>query len=51
MTQEIFYKILNDHKELSSLPQVLMEVIRVSREQDSSANDIASIIIDRKSVV
>lgn len=45
MTQEIFYKILNDHKELSSLPQVLMEVIRVSREADSSANDIASIIM------
>src|SRR3989304_8564441 len=45
MTQEIFYKILNGHKELSSLPQVLMEVIRVSREQDSSANDIAAIIM------
>jgi HD-like signal output (HDOD) protein len=45
MTQEIFYKILSDHKELSSLPQVLTEVVRVSSDPKSSANDLAAVIL------
>jgi len=44
-SQELFYKILSDHKELSSLPQVLAEVMRVSRDPDSSASDLAKVIM------
>ncbi len=45
MTQDIFYKILNDHKELSSLPQVMAEVLKISSDPDSSANDLAVVIM------
>ena len=43
--QDIFHKILNDHKELSSLPQVLTEVIQVSGDPDSSASQLAAVIM------
>jgi HD-like signal output (HDOD) protein len=45
MTQEIFNKILSDHKELSSLPQVLMEVLKVASDPNSSAGNLAAIIM------
>jgi putative nucleotidyltransferase with HDIG domain len=45
MTQDIFYKILSDHKELASLPQVLVEVLRVSSDANSSASDLAAVIM------
>jgi HD-like signal output (HDOD) protein len=45
MTQDIFFKILNDHKELASLPQVLVEVLRVSSDPDSSASALAAVIM------
>ena len=32
-SQELFYKILSDHKELSSLTQVLAEVMSLSRSR------------------
>jgi len=34
-SQEIFYKILSEHKELSSLPQVLAEVLKISSDDNS----------------
>jgi len=43
--QEIFYKILSEHKELSSLPQVLAEVLKVSSNDKSSANDLSNVIM------
>ena len=43
--QEIFYRILSEHRELSSLPQVLNEVLSVSNDPRSSAGDLANIII------
>ncbi len=45
MSQDIFYKILNDHRELSSLPQVMVEVLKISSDADSSASDLAAIIM------
>lgn len=45
MSQDVFDKILNDHRELSSLPQVLVEVIRISNDEEASVADIASIIM------
>jgi HD-like signal output (HDOD) protein len=43
MSQDILHKILDDHKELSSLPQVLAEVIAVSKDPDASASDLARV--------
>jgi len=43
--QEIFYRILSEHRELSSLPQVLNEILNVSNDPRSSAADLANIII------
>jgi putative nucleotidyltransferase with HDIG domain len=45
MTQEIFHKILDDHKELSSLPQVLAQVIKVANDPVSSASNLADVIM------
>lgn len=45
MAQDILYKILGEHKELASLPQVLMEVLRISADQNSSAGDLAIVIM------
>ncbi|HHI03702.1 MAG TPA: HDOD domain-containing protein [candidate division Zixibacteria bacterium] len=44
-SQEIFYKILSEHKELSSLPQVLAEVLKISSDDNSSADDLADVIM------
>ncbi len=43
--QEIFYRILSEHRELSSLPQVLNEVLNVSNDPRSSASDLAGVIV------
>lgn len=45
METDIFQTILDDHQELSSLPQTLAEVIRVSRDDDSSARDLSSVLM------
>lgn len=45
MSQDIFNKILNDYKELSSLPQVLDKVIKTSQNPDASAADLAKVIM------
>ncbi|MCP4706192.1 MAG: HDOD domain-containing protein, partial [candidate division Zixibacteria bacterium] len=44
-SQEIFYKILSEHKELSSLPQVLAEVLKISSDDNSSADDLTRVIL------
>ena len=45
MNSDIYQKILEDHQELSSLPQTLAEVIRITKDDRSSANDLAEIIM------
>jgi len=45
MSEERIFDLLKDCKELSSLPQVLAEVIRVTDDEDSSAGDIADVIL------
>lgn len=45
MSEEPIFELLKDCKELSSLPQILAEVIRVSDNEDSSASDIANVIL------
>jgi HD-like signal output (HDOD) protein len=45
MSEERIFELLKDCKELSSLPQVLAEVIRVTDKEDSSAGDIAEVIL------
>ncbi|KAA3633745.1 MAG: HDOD domain-containing protein, partial [Calditrichaeota bacterium] len=44
MNTDIFNKILDDHKELASLPQTLTEVLNVLRDEKSSAGDLATVI-------
>ncbi len=44
MSAEIFDQILSEHKELSSLPQTLVEVLRVVGDDNSSAHDLAAVI-------
>jgi len=44
MKQDIFRKILEDHKKLSSLPQVLIEVIRVANNSDTSIADLSNVV-------
>lgn len=38
-------KILRDHEELSSLPQTLAEVLRITRDEDSSASDLSEVLL------
>ena len=45
MSEKHIFDLLKDCKELSSLPQVLAEVIRVTDQEDSSAGDIAQVIL------
>jgi putative nucleotidyltransferase with HDIG domain len=45
MSQDIFRKILDDHKELSSLPQVLSEVIKVANNPKSSVGELARVVM------
>ncbi len=44
MSQDIFRKILEDHKKLSSLPQILVEVIRVANNSDTSIADLSNVV-------
>jgi HD-like signal output (HDOD) protein len=45
MDKEIITKILDDNKELLSLPQTLAEVIRVTRQENFSAGQLAEILM------
>ncbi|MEA3297103.1 MAG: HDOD domain-containing protein [candidate division Zixibacteria bacterium] len=45
MSIDIFKQILQDHKELSSLPQTLAEVLRVTRDENSSAKELANVLL------
>ena len=44
MDTELYNKIIEDHKELASLPQTLSEVLRVVKDENSSATDVAEVI-------
>jgi putative nucleotidyltransferase with HDIG domain len=44
MDNDIFQQILKDHKELSSLPQTLSEVLRVVRDDNASTRDLAEVL-------
>ncbi|MEA2030993.1 MAG: HDOD domain-containing protein, partial [candidate division Zixibacteria bacterium] len=43
--EDLFEKILKEHQELSSLPQTLAEVLRVSRDENASAKDLSSVLM------
>jgi HD-like signal output (HDOD) protein len=45
MSEERIFDLLRDSRELSSLPQVMAEVIRVADDDGSSAGDIAGVIM------
>lgn len=45
MSPDIFKKLLEDNKELSSLPQIIVEVINVANNPDASVADLAGIIM------
>ena len=45
MSEQNIFELIKDNKELASLPQVLAEVIRVADDDDSSAGDIAEVIM------
>jgi len=45
MEKDIFELILDEHQELSSLPQTLSEVLRISRNSDSSAKEMSSVLL------
>lgn len=44
MNKEFFDKILKDHQELSSLPQTLSEVLRVTKDENSATSDLSNVI-------
>ena len=44
MSSDIFKQILQDHQELSSLPQTLSEVLRTVRDDKGSAQDLAAVL-------
>lgn len=44
MNADLFQRILDEHEELSSLPQTLVEVLRVVKDEDSSAQDLADVL-------
>ncbi len=44
MNAEFYNKIIQDHQELSSLPQTLAEVLRVTKSDTSSAQDLANVL-------
>jgi putative nucleotidyltransferase with HDIG domain len=44
MSTDLFQRILDEHEELSSLPQTLVEVLRVAKDENSSAQDLADIL-------
>lgn len=45
MKQDILSKILSEHKELLSLPQTLSEVLRITKDEKSSAQDLATVLM------
>ncbi len=45
METDIHKKILAEHQELSSLPQTLSEVLKVSRNADSSAKEMSTVLL------
>lgn len=45
MNQDIHQKVLTDHPEIASLPHVLVEVLKVSADPDSSAAQISKVIL------
>jgi len=45
MNSDLYTRILEDHKELASLPQTLAEVLRVTRDDNSSAQDLAEVLM------
>lgn len=42
---EIISRILNEHNELLSLPQTLAEVLRIVKDEHSSAQDLADVLL------
>ncbi len=44
MSTDLFQRILDEHEELSSLPQTLVEVLRVAKDENSSAHDMADVL-------
>lgn len=44
MNTDIYNKIIEDHKELTSLPQTLTEVLRILKDENSNASDLANVI-------
>ncbi len=44
MSTDLFQKIIEEHKELSSIPQTLAEVLRVTKDDNSSAHDLAEVL-------
>lgn len=45
MQNDVIAKILAEHKELLSLPQTLAEVLRVARDERSSAKELADVLM------
>lgn len=45
MTMDIHQKVLKDHPEIASLPHILVEVLKVSADPDSSAAQISKVIL------
>ncbi len=44
MNTDIYNKIIEDHKELTSLPQTLTEVLRILKDENSNSNELANVI-------
>lgn len=44
MDNAVFAKILDEHKELSSLPQTMAEVLRLVRDEGASAQNLADVL-------
>ena len=45
MSSDVIQKIIKEHKELLSLPQTLSEVLKVSRDEKSSAQTLAAVLM------
>ncbi len=44
MNTDIYNKIIDDHKELTSLPQTLTEVLRILKDENSNSSELANVI-------
>ncbi len=44
MNTDIYNKIIEDHKELTSLPQTLTEVLRILKDENSNSSELANVI-------